>query len=289
MANMTLRKPDWLQKRIRPSVHQEMQSLLDGSNLNTICHEAMCPNITECYQKKVATFMIMGTICTRFCTFCNVHKGKPNPLDEKEPENIAKAVKTLELKHVVITSPTRDDLIDGGALHFVNTVAAIKKRNKETKVELLIPDMQENADALKLLAHSNADIIGHNLETVPSLYHVRKGANYRRSLRVLQIIKEFNKNVATKSAIMLGLGEKESEVKELMQDLLDVGCSYLSIGQYLAPSQNHEKVAEYVEPSRFSFYHDYGISLGFAHIQSSPYTRSSYMAHQFLEVKNEAL
>lgn len=275
-------KPQWLRKKITPRDHGAMRTLLGETSLHTICEEAMCPNISECFRQKIATFMILGTECTRMCSFCAVTKGKPVPPDKSEPENVAQAVRELRLRHVVITSPTRDDLDDGGAEHYFETVRAIKGMDESVTVELLIPDMHEKETALELIALSGAEIIGHNLETVPRLYHVRQGSSYQRSLRVLGKLASSNPAVATKSGIMLGLGETDDEVQALMRDLLDVNCRLLSIGQYLAPSRMHESVLEYVEPSRFEVLRNKGMEMGFRYIKSSPYTRSSYMAHDYL-------
>jgi len=285
MDNSRLRKPEWLRKKIRFSDHVEMKNLLDEIGLHTICEEAMCPNISECFRHKVATFMILGTRCTRTCSFCAVDKGKPFPPDPSEPRRIADAVQRLGLRHVVITSPARDDLPDGGADHFSAVVKAILDDNPETAVELLIPDMQEKDASLMRVARSGAVIIGHNLETVPRLYHVRRGAEYLRSLRVLDKLSSFNPDIETKSGIMLGLGEDDDEVLSLMRDLREVGCSYLSIGQYLSPSSLHERVVEYVAPERFEYLGSAGKEMGFAYVHSSPYTRSSYMAHLYQERK----
>ncbi|MFY9142023.1 lipoyl synthase [Sulfuricurvum sp.] len=276
-------KPQWLRKKITPSLHRSVESVLEAGRLHTICEEAMCPNISECFAQKVATFMILGTLCTRACTFCAVSRGKPLPPDPMEPENVAQAVKRLGLKHVVITSSTRDDLPDGGADHFCQTVHAIKRLDNTIIVELLIPDMEENESALGQISVSGAEIIGHNLETVPRLYHVRRGSEYQRSLRVLEKLASLNPSLATKSGIMLGLGENDDEVRSLMEELLAVGCRYLSIGQYLAPSAHHAAVVEYVDPKRFEFLRNLGMNMGFNYIKSSPYTRSSYMAHEYLE------
>ena len=276
-------KPEWLRKKITPSLNKEMESMFLGSNINTVCQEAMCPNISECFSKKQATFLILGTICTRGCSFCSVTKGSPIAVDMDEPKNIAQTVKKLGLHHVVITSPTRDDLDDGGAGQFCKTVSSIKSIDEAIVVELLIPDMKENKDLLKYISNSGADIIGHNLETVPRLYKVRKGSNYNRSLIVLNHLLKANPKISTKSGIMLGLGETDKEVKSLMQDLLDVGCSFLSIGQYLAPSNKHADVVEYCVPARFEYLRLLGMDMGFKFIKSSPYTRSSYMAHEYLE------
>lgn len=227
--------------------------------------------------------MIMGTHCTRACSFCAVSRAKPALLDPSEPENVALAVLKLGLKHAVITSPTRDDLDDGGAEHFCKTVHAIKALDRSVVVEILIPDLQNNDEALRRVAKSGAEIIGHNLETVPRLYRIRKGAAYRSSLGVLQKLLSFNPSCATKSGIMLGLGERDEEVFGVMEDLLKVGCRFLSIGQYLSPSSRHEPVLEYVNPERFEMFRKAGMQMGFDYIKSSPYTRSSYMAHEYLE------
>ena len=283
MQNMMRHKPEWLRKKITPSVNKELESIFSNTRVNTVCQEAMCPNITECFSQREATFMILGTVCTRGCTFCAVTKGTPMMLDDDEPKNVAKTVKELALRHVVITSPTRDDLKDGGAEHFCKTVDSIKTLDSSIVVELLIPDMREDKDALKSIAHSGAEIIGHNIETVPRLYEVRKGADYQRSLRVLKQLCFFNPDIYTKSGIMLGLGEGDEEVCALMQDLLDTDCRFLSIGQYLAPSIHYAQVVEYSRPERFDNLKELGMKMGFKHIKSSPYTRSSYMAHEYLE------
>ncbi|MBN2721620.1 MAG: lipoyl synthase, partial [Campylobacterales bacterium] len=243
-------KPEWLRKKITPSSHQAMKSLLGEGNIHTICEEALCPNISECFSQNVATFMILGTRCTRACSFCAVERNKPLSPDPLEPEKIADTVLKLGLQHVVITSPTRDDLNDGGAGHFCKTVHAIKALDDSIVVELLIPDMQENDKALESIAMSGAKIIGHNLETVPRLYNIRMGSEYQSSLNVLRKLLEFNPLCTTKSGIMLGFGEQDDEVIKLMDDLLNVGCRFLSIGQYLSPSLHHAAVVEFVKPER---------------------------------------
>jgi len=282
MLDEIRRKPEWLRKKMTLSSLQEVEKLLKAGRLHTVCEEAMCPNIGECFAKKQATFLILGNQCTRACSFCNVSKGTPPAVDAGEPARVAEAVRTMGLRHVVITSPTRDDLPDGGAGHFAETVRAIKDMDASVRVELLIPDFRENDAALATAAASGAEIIGHNIETVPRLYHVRKGADYRRSLRVLKRLGELNPDVATKSGLMLGFGETEAEVLDVMQALLDAGCRLLSIGQYLSPSGGHATVVEYVAPERFEFFKVKGLEMGFDHIQSSPYTRSSYMAEAYL-------
>lgn len=275
-------KPEWLRKKILLSSLREVESLLEQAKVHTVCQEALCPNIAECFTQRVATFMLLGTHCTRACTFCAVSKGKPTVPDRDEPMKVAETIKYLGLRHVVITSVTRDDLSDGGAGHFCETVHAIKVLDQSISVELLIPDLHENETALKRIALSGAEIIGHNVETVPRLYHIRRGAEYDRSLRVLEKLHLFNPSIATKSGIMLGLGEREDEVLDLMKDLLGVGCHLLSIGQYLSPSAEHTEVVEYVEPKQFDHLRRIGMEMGFNYIKSSPYTRSSYMAHEYL-------
>lgn len=278
-----MRKPEWLRKKIRLSDLEGMQKLLGRAGLHTICEEAMCPNIGECFAHNVATFLILGERCTRACTFCAVSKGKPLPPDPQEPQRIADAVRELGLRHVVITSPTRDDLHDGGAEPFCETVRAIHAVERSVTVELLIPDMRENTVSLEKIAHSGAKIIAHNIETVPRRYDIRGGAEYERSLRVLRSLSSLNPAIATKSGIMLGLGEKDDEVFSVMRDLLCSGCRLLSIGQYLSPSSEYEAMVEYVKPERFAYLREEGLKMGFDFIHSSPYTRSSYMAHDYLQ------
>lgn len=285
MQSKIVRKPEWLRKKISQSSLREVEYLIAKGRLHTVCQEALCPNIGECFSKKQATFLILGNQCTRQCTFCNISKNIPLPPDPDEPDHVAETVMQMGLRHVVITSSTRDDLTDGGAEHFAKTAHAIKAADNTIAVELLIPDMQENETALATVAASGAEIIGHNVETIPQLYHIRKGATYERSLRVLKKLALLNPSIVTKSGIMLGLGEKEEEVLKLMQDLLDRECRLLSIGQYLSPSRKHEAVVEFVEPERFDYFRDKGMEMGFRHIKSSPYTRSSYMAHEYLEIK----
>lgn len=275
-------KPEWLRKRVTLSRMREVEEIIARGKLHTVCQEAMCPNIGECFSQRQATFLILGNQCTRRCTFCNVSGGVPLPPDPEEPEKIAESTGSMGLRHVVITSPTRDDLPDGGAAHFAATVDAVKAYDSDIVVELLIPDLQGKEEALEIVARCGAEIIGHNLETVPRLYGIRKGAKYERSLYVLKRIAELNPHVVTKSGLMLGLGEREEEVLGSMQALLDVGCRLLSIGQYLAPSATHTRVVEYLHPERFDFFRERGMEMGFDHIESSPYTRSSYRAERYL-------
>ena len=276
-----VRKPEWLQKRINPSAHAGMEGLLGELRLHTVCQEARCPNITECFRERQATFLILGAACTRLCSFCNVTKQTPLPPDPGEPVRVAEAIRRLGLSHVVITSPTRDDLADGGAGLFAETVAAIRSASPATKVELLIPDFLGSRESLARVVASSPAIIGHNVETVPRLYHIRAGADYGRSLEVLQALRELGPSVRSKSGIMLGLGEREEEVLAVLADLRSVGCSYLSVGQYLAPSRNHHPVREFVPPERFEKYRTEVLAMGFAHVESGPYVRSSYHAARY--------
>lgn len=262
-----------------------MKTILSDLNLNTICDQALCPNISECYKRGQATFLILGKTCTRNCGFCNVTKGIPSPPDPDEPDRIALAVKRLMLRHAVITSPTRDDLPDGGAGIFSNTVFALRKNNDTLTIEVLIPDFTGKLEHIIKAVKAAPDIIGHNLETVRRLYEIRKGADYKRSLNVLKIIKEFNPHIKTKSAIMLGIGETEQEVFEFFEDLLKAGCRYLSIGQYLAPTRGHHPVMEYVHPEKFTMYKQEALRRGFIHVESGPYVRSSYRARLYLRTE----
>jgi len=282
---LTKRKPQWLHKKLNFTQKKDVEQKLKSIGIHTVCQEAMCPNISECFSNKNATFMILGDTCTRKCTFCNVNKGKPNELDLNEPQKVADAVKALGLRHVVITSVTRDDLSDGGAEIFRRCVEAIKKMDEQITVELLIPDLKNNIKALGVVANCGAEIIGHNIETVPRLYEVRKGAHYDRSLEVLKTLKTLNPKVKTKSALMLGLGEREDELKEVLKDLLKVECTLLTMGQYLAPSKEHVSVKEYIKPEKFKELGEMAKEMGFEFVKSSPYTRSSYMAHEYFEGK----
>ena len=277
-----LRKPEWLQKKITPTAHAEMEGLLKELNLNTVCQQARCPNITECFRQRQATFLILGRACTRLCSFCSVSKETPLPAEQGEPAAVAEAVCRLKLSHVVITSPTRDDLPDGGARHYAETVAEIRKASPATKIELLIPDLLGDLEALKAVLASEPDILGHNLETVPRLYAIRSGANYQRSLNLLADAHRLRPDLKTKSGLMLGLGEEEDELLAVFDDLVAAGCSYLSLGQYLAPSRQHYPVQRFVEPERFEALKEKALLAGLAHVESAPYVRSSYLAERYL-------
>lgn len=275
------RKPEWLKKKVNPRDHEFMVHLLGDLRLNTVCREACCPNISECFRQRQATFLILGRICTRRCAFCNVAKEQPVLPDGDEPGRVAQAVSRLALSHVVITSPTRDDLADGGAGAYAATVAAIRAAAPAAAIELLIPDFQGDPGALATVAAAGPNILGHNLETVPRLYHIREGAHYRRSLHVLATCRELAPGILTKSGVMVGLGENEEEVLEVFADLRLAGCSYLSIGQYLAPSRKHHPVQEFIAPERFEHYREQALAMGFSHVESGPYVRSSYHAASY--------
>jgi lipoic acid synthetase len=280
------RKPEWLRKKISFSAQRDMDQLLKENGIHTICQEAKCPNISECFASKTATFLILGGICTRRCSYCNVTTGAPDAVNKEEIDQVTDAVKQLGLKFVVITSPARDDLKDGGAEQFYEVTQNILETIPNTQVELLVPDFQANLESIKRVANSGAVIVGHNMETVPRLYKIRKASDYQRSLDVLaEIKKQAPKGVKTKSAIMVGLGETKEEVVEVMKDLLAVDCKLLSIGQYLAPSHEYEKVLEYVTPEQFDEYKQIAMDMGFEYVHASPYARSSYMAHEYVGEK----
>lgn len=276
------RKPEWMRVRISDvNKLNKVSNVLDSFNLNTVCVAANCPNRVDCYSKKTATFMILGDICTRNCTFCNVTKGRPTELDMKEPEKIAIAVKELGIKHVVITSVTRDDLEDGGASVFAECVHEIRKTSPHSTIELLIPDLQGNWDALKMIVDAKPDVINHNIETVPRLYtKVRPKAGYQRSLELLEKVRELDPTIRRKSGIMVGLGEYTEEVHDTIRNLLDYSCEILTIGQYLPPSDGHVKMERYITPEEFDEYKDFALKLGFDYVASSPMVRSSYNASE---------
>jgi lipoic acid synthetase len=277
-------KPEWLKKKIDYTSMREMGHLLRSHNLHTVCEGARCPNMGECFRKQTATFMILGDVCTRNCTFCAIPGGCPAPIDLDEPNNIAEAAKTLGLKHIVITSVTRDDLSDGGALQFAKCVDALRDALPTATIELLIPDFQGNRDALDVVIKSKPEIINHNVETMPSLYpSVRPMANYQQSLNVLRYIKEQDSGIITKTGIMVGLGEKTDEVHLLFSDLVAVGCDMLTIGQYLPPSNEHIALKEYISPEEFYEYKEVAIKVGMKFVASGPYIRSSYNAIEGME------
>ncbi|MGN6551271.1 MAG: lipoyl synthase [Pararhizobium sp.] len=275
-----LRKPDWIRVKAPTSKgYQETRSIVKTHGLVTVCEEAGCPNIGECWDKKHATFMIMGEICTRACAFCNVATGLPAPLDPNEPESVGAAVKEMGLNHVVITSVDRDDLPDGGAQHFVEVIQAIRATAPGTTIEILTPDFLRKPDALEKVVAAGPDVFNHNLETVPSNYlTVRPGARYFHSIRLLQRVKELDPGMFTKSGIMVGLGEERHEVIQLMDDLRTADVDFLTIGQYLQPTRKHHKVERFVTPEEFKSYETIAYSKGFLMVSASPLTRSSHHA-----------
>ncbi|NQY24311.1 MAG: lipoyl synthase [Campylobacteraceae bacterium] len=277
-----MRKPEWLRKKIDFKAQKEMDQLLNESGIHTICQEARCPNISECFANKNATFLILGNICTRRCTYCNVKTGKPFEVNQKEIDQVTTSVQKLGLKYIVITSPARDDLKDGGSLQFYKVTQDILEKVPGADVELLIPDFKGKTSSLQTAVDSGASVIGHNIETVPSLYKIRKASTYTRSIDVLKQLKELGAGkIKTKSAIMVGLGETHEEMTQVFKDLREVGCDFLSIGQYLQPTGGYEEVKEYVTPETFALYKREALDMGFEFVHSTPYARSSYMAHEY--------
>ena len=278
-------KPPWLKKRIPPFQDLiKVKAILNEGGLHTVCEEARCPNLGECFSKCTATFLILGRICTRNCGFCSVEHGAPSPLDKGEPEKIAQAVKKMGLQYVVITSVTRDDLPDGGASHFGRTIQAIRALDRKIKVEVLIPDFKGDPSSLTTVLGESPDVLNHNMETVPRLYpRVRPLADYKRSLNLLKRVKENIPQMLTKSGFMLGLGETEKEVFDLLLDLRGVGCDFLTIGQYLQPRPDRLPVVRYIPPEEFEEYRKMGEEMGFKSVASGPFVRSSYHAAQMFE------
>ena len=281
-SNPIKKKPEWIRSKITNSHNFFLtKSIINKNNLNTVCQEANCPNITECWSKRHATFMIMGDTCTRACGFCDVKTGKPKSLDPFEPLKIANATKELNLKHVVITSVDRDDLRDGGAEHFSEVINETRKLNKNTTIEVLTPDFLRKGNAYKKVVEANPDVFNHNIETVPSLYlKVRPGSRYFASLELLKSAKKINNKIFTKSGIMLGLGEERDEILQAMDDLIIAEVDFLTIGQYLQPSVKHYPLKRYVHPEEFEELKRIAKSKGFLIVASSPLTRSSYHADE---------
>lgn len=274
------RLPAWFkQKPPDPPIMLSMEGLLHGMNLHTICESARCPNIGGCFSRGTATFLILGDVCTRRCTFCAVKKGVPLPVDESEPQHLLEAVEKLGLNYVVITSVTRDDLADGGASQFVSVINLLHESRKGITVEVLIPDFLGSTESLKAVVEACPEVINHNVETVPCLYpEVRPVADYRRSVEILSAVKRLNPEIVTKSGLMLGLGETGEAVIEVMRDLRETGCNLLTIGQYLQPSPEHHPVVRFVPPEEFSEYEQIGRDMGFADVASAPLVRSSFRA-----------
>jgi len=276
-----LRKPDWIRVKLTASDEiTRIKQLLREHRLHSVCEEAACPNLSECFQHGTATFMIMGDLCTRRCPFCDVAHGKPLPLDKDEPKHLADAIRAMALKYVVITSVDRDDLRDGGATHFAECISSIRRQSPATKIEILVPDFRGRMEkAIALLADEPCDVFNHNLETVPRLYNqARPGADYAGSLKLLEGYKKARPQTPTKSGLMLGLGEEPDEVYQVMQDLIAHGCSMLTLGQYLQPSKAHLPVKSYITPEQFDEYGRAAKALGFEQVASAPMVRSSYHA-----------
>ena len=286
-SETVLRKPDWIRVKLSASDEvSRIKNLLRENKLHTVCEEAACPNLSECFQHGTATFMIMGDLCTRRCPFCDVAHGKPLPLDVNEPQHLADAIKDMALKYVVITSVDRDDLRDGGAGHFAECIRIIRQQTPQTKIEILVPDFRGRIDkAVAILIQQPCDVFNHNLETVPRLYkQVRPGADYTGSLELLGKYAKAHPDTPTKSGLMLGVGETTEEVHQVMLDLLAHGCSMLTLGQYLQPTKAHLPVIEYITPQQFDEYGAFALQLGFRQVASAPMVRSSY--HADLQAKS---
>ncbi|MDP8566327.1 lipoyl synthase [Methylophilus aquaticus] len=278
-----LRKPEWIRMKVPDSARfQEIKQVLRDNNLHTVCEEASCPNIGECFSGGTATFMILGDICTRRCPFCDVAHGKPLPPDPHEPENLARTIAQMKLRYVVVTSVDRDDLPDGGAQHFVDCIRAIRAQSPHIKIEILVPDFRGRLDiALKILREAPPDVMNHNLETVPRLYkQARPGSDYQNSLNLLRQFNALYPSVPTKSGLMLGLGENDDEILQVMQDLREHGVTMLTLGQYLQPSVHHLPVLRYVTPDTFAWFKQQADAMGFDNAASGPMVRSSYHADQ---------
>lgn len=281
-----MRLPEWIKTKSFTGLHNTRQ-ILRSRRLSTVCEEARCPNIGMCFSKPTATFMILGSQCTRDCGFCSVASSLPQPLDENEPENVAMAAEDMGLKYVVITSVTRDDLPDGGSSHFAGTVTAVRNRLPDAKIEVLTPDFKGAIDALRTVLEAGPDVFNHNIETVPRLYSiVRPQADYERSLDVLRNAKAMYPFINTKSGLMAGLGETFDEVAEVIRDISSTGCDFLTIGQYLRPSRENLPVVEYVRPETFDRYKEIALSIGFKAVASAPLVRSSMNAEEMFSIKD---
>ena len=285
-----LAKPPWLKRRI-PSgaTYQEIRKLLQTSQLHTVCQEAWCPNLGECFSRGTATFLILGDRCTRNCRFCAVAHGPVESLDPGEPCRVAEAVHTMKLRYVVVTSVTRDDLGDGGASVFAETIRKIREKRPETGVEVLVPDFLGDLQSLKTVLEARPDVLNHNVETVPRLYaSVRPGAVYLRSIDLLKNAHQLDPSIPTKSGLMLGLGERPEEVQQVLKDLLEAGCRILTLGQYLQPSAEHLSVERFVPPEEFEEWRKKALEMGFGEVASGPFVRSSYHAHEAYQALSSA-
>ena len=282
---ISARRPEWLRVRVpQGENYRYLQGLMRRLALHTVCEEARCPNIGECWEQRTATFMLLGDICTRSCGFCAVKTGRPGPVDWLEAERVAQAVASLGLEYAVVTSVNRDDLPDGGAALFAHTIQAIRRRSPHCQVEVLIPDFKGNWEASRMVVEAKPDVLNHNVETVPRLYRrVRPQARYRRSLELLQRAKEMDGHLVTKSGLMVGLGETWEEVLQVLQDLRAVACDVVTIGQYLRPSLEHLPIVRYWTPMEFQRLREEGLALGFRHVEAGPLVRSSYHARQQAE------
>ena len=289
VSNPIPKKPSWIRVKAPTSkFFKSTNKIIKDKKIVTVCEEAACPNIAECWQKKHATFMILGDICTRACAFCNIKTGKPGFIDLEEPKKIAEAVNELGLEHVVITSVDRDDLIDGGAYHFTNVIKSIRELNHNCTIEILTPDFKKKPEALNILSNNLPDVFNHNMETVPRLYlTIRPGSRYFVSLKLLADIKELNPNIFTKSGLMVGLGETKEEIYQVMDDLRAANVDFITIGQYLPPSPKHAKLERFVTPKEFDEYKQMAIAKGFLMVASSPLTRSSYHASEDFKIMQD--
>ena len=283
-----LKKPPWLKKRIPPFQDiQKVKSILEQTDLHTVCEEARCPNLGECFSRGTSTFLILGKVCTRNCGFCAVEYGAPAPPDATEPQKVAQAVQKMGLQYVVVTSVTRDDLPDGGASLFAKTVQAIRALDPKIKIEVLIPDFQGDLASLKIVLKESPDVLNHNIETIARLYpEVRPQADYKRSLQLLKKSKDLYSEIFTKSGFMLGLGETHQEVLELLKDLREVGCNFLTIGQYLQPRPDRLPVLRFVPPEEFEEYKRIGEMMGFKAVASGPFVRSSFQASEMFDTNS---
>ena len=289
VSNPIPKKPPWIRVKAPTSkFFKSTNKIIKDKKIVTVCEEAACPNIAECWQKKHATFMILGDICTRACAFCNIKTGKPGFIDLEEPKKIAEAVNELGLEHVVITSVDRDDLIDGGATHFTNVIKVIRDLNTSCSIEVLTPDFHKKPEALSILSNNLPDVFNHNLETVPRLYlSIRPGSRYFVSLKLLSDIKKLNPNIFTKSGLMVGLGETKEEIYQVMDDLRAADVDFITIGQYLPPTTKHAKLERFITPKEFEEYKQMAIAKGFLMVASSPLTRSSYHASEDFKIMQD--
>jgi len=287
-SSVFVQKPDWLKRRLPTGpAFEKIKGMIGRDRLHTVCQEAKCPNIWECFSHKTATFLIMGSRCTRSCRFCSVPEGNLEPPDPQEPARVARVAREMGLKYVVITSVTRDDLADGGAGIFAETIKAVRHRIPDGCIEVLIPDFQGSKDALYTVLDAGPNVLNHNIETVVRLYpRVRPQANYRRSLQLIQRAHEFGPQLPTKSGLMLGLGELSEEITQTLEDMLQAGCRILTLGQYLQPSKNHLAVERFIPPEEFELWRKKALKMGFAEVASGPFVRSSYHAHELFRKVN---